>query len=365
MNLYAGVELIPVGMIVMKQNKTSLPRLGVFALLFTVALMFATIELPLILNRLLHEKFDENFYDWTNPDRLREFHRKLEIIGLVCLVAVIALIVVGFLTGRRRMSSVGSFAFFLPTFAYFAGGMFILAGLGLLRSLWYPFYLAELEIILLLGDIIYLPYLLIDYPFSLLGVDVGMPLAYLAIGTGLFIFFIGTLAWFYGKSENQKVFDFWIYKYSRHPQYLGFLIWSYGVMLIGTLTPQGIMIIPEPSLPWVISTLLVICLALSEEIKMTKEADEAYLTYQRSAPFMLPLPRFLSRLITAPNRLFLKKDFPTRGKEVLITFIIYLAICIGFSLLFVEVVGRAWINPWINPLFEPEPVGLVGPVPPP
>ena len=116
-------------------------------------------------------------------------------------------------------------------------------------------------------------------------------------------------------------------------------------MLIGTLTPQGIMVIPEPSFPWVISTLLVICLALSEEIKMTKEADEAYLAYQKSVPFMFPLPRGLLRLITAPNRLLWKKDFPTRGIEVLFTFVIYLAICSLLSLLFLEVVGQAWINP--------------------
>lgn len=121
-------------------------------------------------------------------------------------------------------------------------------------------------------------------------------------------------------------------------------------MLLGTLTPQGIMIIPEPSFPWVISTLLVICLALSEEIKMTKEADQSYLAYQRSVPFLFPLPRILSRLITAPNRLLLKKDFPTKGKEVLITFAIYLAICSLFSILFLEMVGRAWIYPILEPV---------------
>lgn len=119
-------------------------------------------------------------------------------------------------------------------------------------------------------------------------------------------------------------------------------------MLIGTLTPQGIMVLPEPSLPWVISTLLVICLALSEEIKMTKTADKAYLAYRQRAPFMLPLPEILAKLITAPNRLLLKKDFPTRGKEILYSFVIYLGIAMILSLLFVLVVGRASINPFLE-----------------
>ncbi|NIO37088.1 hypothetical protein GTO27_05230, partial [Candidatus Bathyarchaeota archaeon] len=52
-----------------------------------------------------------------------------------------------------------------------------------------------------------------------------------------------------GKFEKRKIYDFWIYKYSRHPQYLGFILWSYGVMLLTALAPVprgGYQ--PEPSL---------------------------------------------------------------------------------------------------------------------
>ncbi len=105
-------------------------------------------------------------------------------------------------------------------------------------------------------------------------------------------------------------------------------------MLLTALTPVprgGYQ--PEPSLPWLISTLLVICVALTEEIKMINRADESYLKYRGSAPFMLPLPRFLSRMFTAPNRMLLKKDFPERGREVLYTFIIYSTILILLSII--------------------------------
>jgi protein-S-isoprenylcysteine O-methyltransferase Ste14 len=191
---------------------------------------------------------------------------------------------------------------------------------------------------LVLGDIVYLPYRLVDYPFSLLGGDIGMFLAYVSIVVGLFIFCLGTLTWFYGKSEEREIIDFWVYKYSRHPQYLGFLIWSYGVMLIATLSPFTTPGPPPPNLEvgfsWLISTLVLICVALTEEIKMTKKADESYLTYQRNTPFMLPLPRFLSQVITAPHRMLLKKTRPTSGKEILCTFVVYSAILITLSLLF-------------------------------
>jgi len=121
-------------------------------------------------------------------------------------------------------------------------------------------------------------------------------------------------------------------------------------MLFGTLAPRGIMgDIPEPSLPWIISTLLVICLALIEEIAMTKEADEAYLTYKRKTPFMLPLPRFLLNVITAPNRLILKKDLPTKRKDVLYTFAIYFAISILLSIIFLVLIGRTWLYPFLEP----------------
>jgi len=169
-------------------------------------------------------------------------------IGYACLVAVIALIIVGLKTGRRALSSLGSIAFFLPTFGYFALSMFFLTGVGILRVLWLPFW--DLSTSLLkLGDIIYLPYMILVYPFALVQLDIRVLLAYLAIGSGLLIFLLGTITWFYGKSERREIIDFWIYKYSRHPQYIGFLIWSYGVMLLAALSPSPCSIYaPSPQL---------------------------------------------------------------------------------------------------------------------
>jgi hypothetical protein len=136
--------------------------------------------------------------------------------------------------------------------------------------------------------------------------------------------------------EGRKIFDFWIYKYSRHPQYLGFIMWSYGVMLLTTLAPNPFWAHqPEPSFPWLISSLLVICAALTEEITMIKQADHNYVEYRMKAPFMIPLPRFLLKILTAPTRAILKKDFPQRGREVLYTLIIYCATLVFLSTLII------------------------------
>jgi len=304
-----------------------------------VALTFATLELPGILNSVLRGYFPDIYWEPESIEALMNYARP---IGYACLVVVIALILVGFMTDRIRLSSLGSFAFFLPAFGYFAASMFFLTGIGILRVMWLPFWDSS-PTLLKLGDISYLPSWIIMYPLRLLGVEgiqlhnTGNSLASLVVGVGLLIFCVSTFTWLYGKFENRKVFDFWIYKYSRHPQYLGFILWSYGVMLLTTLAPVpfgGYQ--PEPSLPWLISTLLVICVALAEEIKMVKQAEESYLAYRRSTPFMLPLPRFLSMIFTAPNRVLLKKDFPENGREVICTFVIYCTILMLLSILVQE-----------------------------
>ena len=315
----------------MSRKDSKLPILTLLAIVFTLALTFATVEVPRAISYILSAYFPDFGFEF---ELIEEFMRHVRPIGYACLVVVIAIIIVGFMTGRRSLSSLGSIAFFLPTFGYFALSMFFLAGVGILRVLWIPFWDSSTNL-LKLGDIVYLPYMTLVYPFALIEVDIRTSLAFLAIGSGLLTFFLGTIAWFYGKFEKREIIDFWIYNYSRHPQYLGFLIWSYGVMLLATLSPfprGGYN--PGPSLPWLISALIVICVALTEEIEMTKKYCERYSKYQGSAPFMLPLPKFISSVMTAPIRILFKKNLPENGKEVICTFVVYSVILVLLSLPF-------------------------------
>lgn len=68
---------------------------------------------------------------------------------------------------------------------------------------------------------------------------------------------------------------------------------------------------------------------------MDCERGSEYEPYRASTPFLLPLPRPLSLVIAAPFRLILKKDRLTSGWDLLWTFIIYLAVIVVLSLLFV------------------------------
>lgn len=199
----------------MSRKDSKLPILIPLAIVFTLALTFATIELPRAINNVLSAYFPDFGH---NVELIEQFVIYVRPIGYACLVIVIALVIFGFVTGRRGLSSLGSIAFFLPTFGYFALYMFFLAGVGIMRALWLPFWDSSTNL-LKLGDIVYLPYMIVVYPFAVLGVDVRTSLAFFAVGAGLLIFFLGTIAWLFGKSEGREVIDFWIYKYSRHPQY--------------------------------------------------------------------------------------------------------------------------------------------------
>ncbi|MHA2315526.1 MAG: hypothetical protein ACXACF_09670 [Candidatus Hermodarchaeia archaeon] len=173
--------------------------------------------------------------------------------------------------------------------------MFFLAGLGILRITWIPFW--EINLVNL-GDIAYLPYMIPTYLFHLIGLDIRTPLAIAVTGIGFFIFLLGTIAWFYGKVQKRETVTFWLYKYSRHPQYLGYIIWSYGVMLQASLA--GISwggSNPGASLPWLISTLIVV--------------------------------------VTAPIRVLLRKNQPENRKEIIGTFAVYFLIFVLLSLPFI------------------------------
>jgi len=309
--------------------------LMILSIVFTVGFTFVTVEIPRVVRHMLPAFFPD-----YNPaiefELIEELLTYIRPIGYVCTAVVIALVVLGLRTGRERLSSLGSLALFLPTFGYYVAGMFFLTGIGILRILWIPFWdVSKGFSVFKLGDIVYVPYMIPVFLFALAGRDIRVLLSYLAIASGLLAFMMGTATWFYGKSEGREVADFWIYRYSRHPQYLGFLVWSYGVMLLAALSPfprGGYN--PGPSLPWMISALVMVCVALKEEIEMTRRHGEKYLEYQSSAPFMLPLPKLISSIAAAPIRRICRKSLPETGKEIGCTFLVYTAILTVLSLPF-------------------------------
>jgi protein-S-isoprenylcysteine O-methyltransferase Ste14 len=259
--------------------------------------------------------------------------RHIRMIGYGCFTLMIVLAITGLVTHKKGLASLGSLGFILAIYAYFVIHMSFLAGLGILSALWLPFWGKLVH----LGDIAYLPYMILVYPFSMLGIDIRIDLAGLLISLGLLIFILGVVAWFYARFLHKGTADFWIYRFTRHPQYLGWIVWSYGLMLRASLS-HGIALQegnPGASFPWVVSTLIIICIALSEEVRMGREHGSEYERYRTSAAFMLPLPGLFSQLLAMPFKLILRKDRPEKGWDLLWAFVIYLGVVMMFSLPFI------------------------------
>jgi protein-S-isoprenylcysteine O-methyltransferase Ste14 len=310
------------------------------ALVFTVGLTFVTVELPYVVDDILKNTLTtpniDSHANETSVLKTELFisHFKLRLIGYVCFALMLLAIAVGFATRRTGLAALGAFGFMLPVFAQFAGVMFFLSGLGILNIVWLPLLDISYEL-QRLGLIIKAPFDSLMWLFRRVGIDGYWPIVYFFLGSGLLLFFLGTFAWLSARARKQEVANFWVYRISRHPQYLGWILWSYGVylLLLQRLYPKrswGM----DASLPWLLSTLAIIGVAMMEELNMQKRCGEAYETYRRSAPFLLPLPRFIRRLFSLPTRLLFKKEAPERKREVVAILCIHAALLIAASALF-------------------------------
>jgi protein-S-isoprenylcysteine O-methyltransferase Ste14 len=314
--------------------------LVLLAAVFTIGLTFATVELPYLIDEVLQNNITTPGLD-SHADEMSRLktelfisHFHLRLIGYSCFALLVLAIIVGFATRKTGLAAIGAVGFMLPVFAQFAGVMFFLAGLGVLNVLWLPVLDISFEL-QRLGLIIRAPYDLLMWLFRQIGISGYWPIVYFFLGSGLLLFFFGTFAWLSARARKQDVADFWVYRISRHPQYLGWILWSYGVylMLLRGMYPRrswGI----DASLPWLLSTLVIIGVAMLEELNMRKRFGDAYETYRRSAPFLFPLPGFVEKLFALPTRLLFKKSQPDRKREVTVVISLYAVVLIGASAFF-------------------------------
>ncbi|UCF20539.1 MAG: HEAT repeat domain-containing protein [Gemmatimonadota bacterium] len=324
----------------MKSRAAHTAFLVLLSAIFTIGLTFATVELPYLIDEVLQEAITtpnlDSHVDEISVLKTELFisHFHLRLIGYVCFALMVAAIVVGFSTKRTGLAALGAFGFMLPVFAQFAGVMFFLSGLGMLNILWLPVLDISYEL-QKLGLVIRVPYDFLIWLFRSVGINGYWPIVYFFLGGGLLLFFLGTFAWLSARARKQPVADFWVYKVSRHPQYLGWILWSYGVYLLllqGRYPKRSWGI--DASLPWLLSTLVIIGVAMLEELQMRRRHGEAYDSYRRGAPFLLPIPKFVERIFECPTRLLFKKSGPERKREVAVVLGIYAALLMGASVLF-------------------------------
>jgi len=269
---------------------------SILSTLFTLSLFYLTLEVPHLIDEVLRNYFRDVFWDIEAREAILS---GLRPVGYTSLILIVVLIIMGFVINKGYLSIVGSWALYIPVFGYFALAMFFLAGIGVLRTIWLPLIEYNPNI-LEWANLVLLPFIIINYFFD---GGVSVSLALLIIFIGLLIFSLGAATWLYGKFRGEDLIDFWIYRYIRHPQYLGYIMWSYGILILVYFMPhvKGALLI-MPSFPWLISTLVIIGIALNEEIKLLSIYGERYKTYMSNTSFMVPLPKKISSVIMWPAR---------------------------------------------------------------
>lgn len=325
----------------------------VLSILFTIGFFYLAITLPLLLHDLLLPIIPDPWVSGSNSVYDSIVADLIPLGSLIFLLSII-LVILGVVIKRFKLSFLGSLTLYLPIFANFCFTMYTFAGIGIIRLLWYPIqqispgllgigdvilplsYLVE-KVFYLLHSItpppLYVIYSIIQplcmFIFGLLIVSI------FPIGTGIFFFSIVT--WFYGKFSEKELLDFWIYKYSRHPQYLGLLVCTYGLTIslnTGFVGLGSITSIEAPTLFWLIAALFIIAAAIQEENKLSLTLGENYTTWRQSTPFLLPLPSRITDTIQWLVKRLIKKDWPSDTKELLFILSVFGILLILSSVLF-------------------------------
>ena len=316
--------------------------LFLLAIIFSIALMFAFIELPRLIDSMLQTKVGFPGFD-QGADEFNAYKSDLFVnalylrwIGYGSLALIVAFIIIGFVTKKSGWAYAGAFALFLPVFGQFALSMFFLAGLGILRVVWLPFMDVSFNV-LQLGNIIFLPYDILIWLAGLFNWDAHNFLAYFFMATGAFLFVWGVLIWLQTRFGGKGVAANAIYKFSRHPQYLGWIIWSYGMVLFSFhINNMKISWSVSSSLPWLLATMVIVGICLIEEIKMKERNGEEYEKYRAKTPFLFPVPKWIRTIINAPMQLLLRKDNPATKSEAAGVTSFYTVILILLSLFWVD-----------------------------
>jgi protein-S-isoprenylcysteine O-methyltransferase Ste14 len=260
----------------------------------------------------------------------------LRWIGYGSLVVVVLFIVLGFVTKKSGWAWVGAFTIFLPVFGQFALSMFFLAGLGMLRVGWLPFWDISFHV-LEMGSVIYIPYWILMWIFRLFDYWAQAEIAWFFMSLGAFLFTWGVLVWLQTRFGKQGVASSWIYRFSRHPQYLGWILWTYGLVIYTPLVNQMKKTWGMPSsLPWLLMTMVIIGLCMLEEIRMKEKYGESFEQYRNKTPFLFPLPKWLKIIIKAPMWLVIRKRRPEKKKEVAGVIVLYTVILMALSLIWVD-----------------------------
>ena len=317
------------------KRRVEAASIGIYitALLATLFFTYVTLQIPGFLSSIN----DGVLYDVCRHfigTRLRP--DAIVILGDVILILVLATAITGIIWRRYYASFLSAVVYFTPTLFVFVARMSTLfTGLWILtyliayvfrgyeifsRNMWRFFYV---------GQVFLAPYWLAITAYASEGDRIWANIeqvrdvySSIFIIVGLLVLFLGVAAWLNTKYQGRRLVDSGIYRLTRHPQYLGYILWSYGMLILSTYNQAPWRQPVEITLNWFVSSLILVGLALAEEINLRTDDGLNYVEYAERVSFMFPLPGSVRRVASKPFRIMWGGDHPENLRMVFKTLVL-------------------------------------------
>jgi len=260
----------------------------------------------------------------------------ITIFGNVILILILITAVIGIVRKRYYASVLSAVVYFTPTLFVFVTRMSILfTGLEILSFL-IVYSFKEYRILGIfmyklfnVGQVFLVPYWLAITAYASEGGRIWANIEQVRdiygsifIIVGLLVLFLGVAAWLNTKYMGRRLVDSGIYRLTRHPQYLGYILWSYGMLILSTYNQAPWRQPIEITLNWFVSSLILVGLALVEEINLRLDDGLNYVEYAKRVSFMFPLPRLVRRVVSTPFRIIWGSDCPENLRMVFKTLVL-------------------------------------------
>jgi len=315
------------------KRRVEAASIGIYltALLATLFFTYVTLQIPRFLKSLSYGVF----YDVCSHFRAGGLS-PIVILGDVILILVLATAIIGIVRKRYYASVLSAVAYFTPTLFVFVAGMSTLfTGLEILVFLIaYILRVCGIEGDFLVrlfcsGQVFFVPYWIAITAYASEGGDIWANIEQVRdvygsifIIVGLLVLFLGVAAWLNTKYQGRRLVDSGIYRLTRHPQYLGYILWSYGMLILSTYNQAPWSQPVAVTLNWFVSSLILVGVALVEEINLRLDDGLNYVEYAKRASFMFPLPRSVRRVASTPFRIMWGSDHPENLRMVLKTLVL-------------------------------------------
>ena len=335
------------------KRRVEAASIGIYltALLATLFFTHVTLQVPRFLKSLTNGVFYEVFihFRWV-LDPIAIFGYVILILGLIIAIKGI--------TRKRYLASVlSAVVYFVPTLLVFVTRMTILfTGLEILVFLiGITLRLCGIEGNFLFrlfssGQIFFVPYWIAIKEYASEGGEIWANIEQVRdvyggifIIVGLLVLFLGVAAWLNTKYQGRTLVDSGIYRLTRHPQYLGYILWSHGMLILSTYNNAPWRTPTAVTLNWLVSSLILVGLALAEEINLRADDGLNYVEYADRVSFMFPLPISVRRIVSAPFRRMWGGDYPENLRMVFVTLALVFLVVSFPDLFFGGLIDKLWL----------------------